>query len=119
MCRINPSLGPSAQSFGWREKLVSLKYSLPVIALFTIVVGGIYMGIFTPTEAAGIGALSAFLIALVRRKITLQSLRDSLVGTAKTTCFILFIIMGAVIFGYFITLTRLPLRWLNCWSEWS
>lgn len=108
LCRLNSELGPPSRHYTLRQKLTSLKYALPVIILFLIVMGGIYMGVFTPTEAAGVGAFVAFMFALLRGKVTLQNLTASLVGTARTTCFILFIVMGAVIFGYFITLTRLP-----------
>jgi tripartite ATP-independent transporter DctM subunit len=70
--------------------------------------GGIYFGIFTPTEAGGIGAFGAFVFAVARRKLTLSIFLSSLISTARTTAFILLIIMGANILGFFLTLTKLP-----------
>ena len=78
------------------------------------VIGGIYGGIFTPTEAAGIGASGAFLIALIRRRLSLQSLMDTLVESARTTTMIFVILIGAEIFSNYVNIAGLP----ELLSEW-
>ena len=70
--------------------------------------GGIYTGIFSPTEAAGIGAMGAFLFALGRRKLTRENFRSSIMETGKATAMTFLILIGAIIFGYFLAVTRLP-----------
>jgi len=70
MCTINPTLGPAAAPTSWSAKAGSLKYTWPVIALFVLVIGGIYLGIFTPSEAGGVGAFGALVIGLCRRSLS-------------------------------------------------
>jgi tripartite ATP-independent transporter DctM subunit len=79
-----------------------------VLALFTLVIGGIYGGIFTPTEAAGIGASGAFFIALVRRRLSWHSLLDTLIESSRTTAMIFVILIGAEIFSNYINIAGLP-----------
>ena len=69
MCRINPSLGPRSKNLPLKEKLTSLPLLWPIIVLFVIVMGGLYMGIFTPSESAAVGAFGALTIGLVRREL--------------------------------------------------
>jgi len=71
------------------------------LILFLVVMGGIYGGILTPTEAAAAGAFSAFLIALLRRRVTIQNLTTAFMNTLTVTGFVFVIIIGAVLFGYF------------------
>lgn len=92
----------------WSEKLASLKVNLWIMALFALVMGGIYLGFFTATEAAGIGALGAFIIALLRRRITFKTFSEAIYSTIKTTGFIFAIVMGAFILNYVLTITRVP-----------
>jgi tripartite ATP-independent transporter DctM subunit len=80
-----------------------------MLLLFIIVMGGIYMGVFTPTEAAGIGAFGAFIFALFRRKLNRSTLIQSLLETGRTTAMIFLIIIGANIFSTFLGLAKLPM----------
>ncbi len=89
-------------------KLKSLLYAFPVLILFVVVIGGIYFGWFTPIEASGIGAFGAFVIALVRRKLTWVAFKDSLTDTVQTSAMIFIIMLGATIFGRFLAITQLP-----------
>jgi len=73
-----------------------------------MVIGGLYMGLFTPTEAAGAGAAGAFLITIYRRKLSWASFKEALVNTCMTSGMLFIIILGAIIFGYFLSVTRLP-----------
>jgi C4-dicarboxylate transporter DctM subunit len=108
ICKLNPRLGPPASISSWRERIVSLKNTWVILLLFILVLGGIYFGIFTPTEAAGVGAFGAFLSALLRGKLNRQAFRDSLFETLRNTAMILIIVLGALILGYFLAISRVP-----------
>jgi tripartite ATP-independent transporter DctM subunit len=103
---IDPSRAPPGPKYTIREKLESLKVAGPMLLLFAGVTGVIYTGIATPTEASGIGAFMAFLLALQAGKMNFQTTLDALVRAARTTCMVIMIILGAQIFGYFFTLTQ-------------
>jgi tripartite ATP-independent transporter DctM subunit len=106
--RLNPDIAPRGLGSSLREKLISLKGIWGMIVLFIVVMGGIYTGIFTPTEAAGVGAFGAFLFALTKRQMTWKTFLGSLNMTAQTTAMIFIIIISAHIFGYFLAITRIP-----------
>lgn len=108
LCRINPSLGPAGPKTSFRQKLFSLKDTWIVLALFIIVIGGIYLGVFTPTEAAGVGAFGAFIFGVLRRRLGWRAFKDSLFETGKTTAMIFIIMLGAMVLGYFLAVTRVP-----------
>ena len=101
---FRPEYGPRGNLVPWRERLVLLGRVWGVLVIFMVVMGGIYFGIFTPTEAAGIGVAAAAAFALGRGRLTLQSLRESLVETGITTGMIFIVAFGALIFANFINL---------------
>ncbi|WP_428033340.1 TRAP transporter large permease [Amphritea sp.] len=103
-----PEAGPCGDKMSWPERVQALNGVWGVLALFSIVMGGIYMGIFTPTEAAGIGAGGAFVIALYRRSLTMGSLFDILTDTARTSAMLFGVLIGALIFSNFINRAGLP-----------
>lgn len=102
----DPSIAPPGRAYTLREKIVSLKVVAPMLFLFFAVTGLIYSGVATPTEASGIGAFGAFLLALYARRVNVATLSSALVKATHTTCMIVMIILGAHIFGYFFTLTQ-------------
>jgi C4-dicarboxylate transporter DctM subunit len=108
LCRRRPEIGPQGPAYTLKEKISSLQSSWIVILLFVLVVGGIYLGIFSPTEAAGIGACGAFAFGVLRRKLTWEAFGKSLSSTTKNTAMIFVIFLGAMILGYFLAVTRLP-----------
>ena len=108
LCTFNRKLGPPGPTTTLREKLVSLKDSWGVLAIFLLVIGGIYFGIFSPIEAAGIGAFGTFLFGLLRRKLGWRQFKRSLVDSTQTAAMIFLIMLGASIFGYFLTVSGLP-----------
>jgi C4-dicarboxylate transporter DctM subunit len=108
LVRINPHLGPRGDKSSFGEKIRALFKIREVLILFVCVIGGIYAGVFTPTEAAGVGAFGAFVFALLKRRLTWKDFKDSLVSTTKNTGMIFIILMGAMILGYFLSITRLP-----------
>jgi len=103
-----PESGPRAERVAWRERWLALFGVLGTVALFIIVIGGIYVGLFTPTEAAGVGAVGALAIALFRRNLDWKSLWEVLVDTARTTAMLFTILIGAVIFAEFVNRAGLP-----------
>ncbi len=104
--RINPALGPSVSGIGWPERIRSLRGTWGIMVLIAVVLGGIYTGFATPTEAAGIGAFGAFLMALprMRRGDLWTALRE----TARTTAMMFAIIIGVLIFVRFLAFSGLP-----------
>lgn len=101
---LRPQDGPAGERSSWRERFLALRGTATVLGLFLVVIGGMYGGLFTPTEAAGIGAVGAFFIALARRKLTLKRLIAILADTAATTTMLFFVLVGALIFSKFITI---------------
>src|SRR5690606_32652230 len=109
-----PETAPLGRAYSFREKFASLKRIGPMLVLFVAITGTIYSGIATPTEASGIGAFVALLLAIKERKLTLATLWQALRNAAQTSCMILFIILGAHVFGYFIAITRIT----NDLTDW-
>ena len=105
---IKPEIGPRGEKTEWAGRIQALWGVSGVLGLFGLVIGGIYGGIFTPTEAAGIGASGAFFIALFRRRLTWSSLYKTLVESARTTGMIFVILIGAEIFSNYINIAGLP-----------
>jgi tripartite ATP-independent transporter DctM subunit len=103
----NPSWAPEAGSYSWGQKFALLADIWPMLLFLFLVTGIIYLGIATPTEAAGIGAFGALVITVVRRKLTWSALLSALTRSLRTSCMILLIVVGASIFGVFLTLTQL------------
>jgi tripartite ATP-independent transporter DctM subunit len=108
-CKLKPEIGPRGPATTWKVKVKSLGGTWGMLLLFFLVMGGIYLGVFTPTEAAGVGAFGAFVFALAKGKLNKQSLIQSLMETGKTTAFIFLIIIGANIFSSFMGLAKLPM----------
>lgn len=106
--KITPELGKLQPKESWKARFKSLKGTWGVIVLIILIVGGIYSGVFTPTEAGGAGAFVAFLMALGMRRLTLGQFKESLLETGRTTIMIFSIIVGVLIFVRFLALTNLP-----------
>lgn len=105
---LNPNLMPVGQTYTWRERFRSLKGVWPILTLFAFVIGGIYGGMFTPVEAAGMGATGALIISLLRGSLSYRMLVGTIVGTLRTTGSIFLILIGALLFGYFLSVTQAP-----------
>jgi C4-dicarboxylate transporter, DctM subunit len=104
---FDPAAAPIGRAYTMGEKLASLRGVGPMVALFVAVTAVIYTGIATPTEASAIGAFGAMVLALWKGQLSVRTLWDSLLRASQTTCMILLIILGAHIFGYFFTITRM------------
>ncbi|SDH78566.1 TRAP transporter, DctM subunit [Alteribacillus persepolensis] len=108
LCQIHPDYGPSGERSTMAERLRSLKGIIPIALLFMFVIGGLYLGWFTPTESGAFGAFGAFLLSFAMRKLTWERFKQAMVGTLKTSGMVLMLMVGAMVFGRFLTITRLP-----------
>ncbi|HSD42768.1 MAG TPA: TRAP transporter large permease [Burkholderiales bacterium] len=104
----DPAAGPPGERSAPGQRLEAVKRVWPVVALFVLVIGGIYGGVFTATEGAGIGAGGAFVFALARRALTWKVLIEVLIESARTTSMLFMILIGALIFANFINYTTMP-----------
>lgn len=105
---LRPQLLPARQPQPWPERLVALKDVWPALALFVFVIGGLYGGFFTPTEAGGVGAGGAFLLGVLRRKLDRAKIREALLQATRTAAAVFTVLIGALLFGYFLTITQTP-----------
>jgi C4-dicarboxylate transporter, DctM subunit len=104
----DPSAGPPAERFTWRQRLAAIRGIWGVALLFALVIGGIYGGVFTATEGAGVGAGGAFVFALLRGSLTPRVLMEILIESARTTAMLFTILIAAMIFTNFINYTTMP-----------
>ncbi|HBT89846.1 TRAP transporter large permease [Desulfobacter sp.] len=116
-CLMDKNAGPAGEKFSWAERFKALLGLGETLIIFALVVGGIFYGLFTPTEAASVGAFGVLIIAVLRRRLTWKGFVKSLMETLTTSCMILMLITGAVIFGKFLAVTRIPFEIASWVSE--
>ena len=105
---LKPELAPRAPKASFKEKITSLSGLMETIILFAMVMGGLFLGIFTPTEAGAVGAFGTLTIALLRKNINLKGFIKALFETTRISCMILVIVAGATVFGHFLAVSRIP-----------
>ncbi len=105
---VRPGFLPAGERVEWKERLAALRDIWAVLLLFVFIIGGLYGGLFTATEAAGMGAGGAFVIGVLRRRLSVHGILRSLLETTRTTAAIFTILIGALLFGYFLTVTQVP-----------
>lgn len=115
MCLRRPELGPPGPATTLKDKLASLSGVIETLLLFVLVIGGLYVGWFTPTEAGAAGAFGALVIGLVRRRLSLKEIVLSASETLRISAMVVLMITGAVLFGRFLTVSRLPFEL----AEWA
>ena len=103
-----PALGPKAERLSWAERARSVARSTSLVGIVFTVLGGIYLGVFTPVEAAAIGAFMTLVLTAVRRKLTWAVLKFCVLETIKTFAFVYLIVIGAFLFNPFLAVTRIP-----------
>lgn len=108
ICRLHPDWGPVAPISSWGQRFRSLSGAIEMLILFLLVMLGLYFGVFTPTEAGAAGAAMAILICLVQGRLNWNGLVSALGDTLRISCMTISIIAGAVIFGRFLAVTRIP-----------
>ena len=107
LCRLRPGLGGDKIRASWRERLQALPALIPPIGIFLVVVGSIYAGLATPTEAASLGVVAALILAATNRKLTIPMLKAALEGTMRTTAMIMLIIIAAVFLNFVLSVIGL------------
>ena len=105
---LKPSIAPRGEGSTWIERFKALPEVLIVLVVFTIVIGGMMVGFFSPTEAGTIGTVAVFLMALVRREVSVKMIKKSIKGSLKTAIMTLMLIAGSSIFGHFLVITEIP-----------
>ncbi|MCG8483813.1 MAG: TRAP transporter large permease subunit, partial [Clostridia bacterium] len=110
----NPKLGPAGPRASWKERILSLRGGLAeALIVFSISIGGLFAGWFTPTEAGAIGAAGVLGISLLEKRLSREALLKSLSDTTRTTAMIMLMIAGAIIFGRFMAISRIPFEIAN------
>jgi len=108
MCRLNPEMGPPGPKSTFKEKVFSLKNTWATLVLFLLVIGGIYGGVFTPTEAGAIGSMGAIIIALSMRRLNAKTFLETLLESGLMVGMVLLILMGVAIMIKFTAVSKLP-----------
>ncbi len=108
VCRLHPDWGPVGPRAGFRERLVSLSGAFEMITLFLLVMLGLMFGLFTPAEAGAAGSFFALVISTVQRRLSWEGFKAAVFDTLRISCFIIMIVAGAMIFGRFLAVTRIP-----------
>jgi len=108
LCKIYPEFGPAGPNATLKEKIKSLIGVIEALAIFVLVIGGLYVGIFTPTEAGAVGVFLTLVISAIAGKLTWEGIVKSMRETLKISCFVFVLVTGAIIFGRFLAITRLP-----------
>ena len=115
-CKMNPRLGPKGEKSTWKERLKSLPRVSWVLGIFLLVVGGLMMGLFTPTEAGSVGTLAVLVLAVTKRDITLKGFIKSVMDSLLIASMVFILLAGATILGHFFAVTKTPVlvgEWLS------
>jgi C4-dicarboxylate transporter, DctM subunit len=105
---VRPRFLPTGPRSSWAERFAGLRNVWATVLLFIFVIGGLYGGVFTPTEAAGMGAGGAFIIGIARGRLSRADILASLLGATRTAAAVFTVLIGALLFGYFLTVTQTP-----------
>ncbi|MDD4334342.1 MAG: TRAP transporter large permease [Desulfotomaculaceae bacterium] len=114
LIRRDPDLGPAGPKSGWRERVESLRGGLGgVLFVFALSIGGLFAGWFTPTEAGAVGAAGVLAVSLLERRLSWEGFKKSLYDTTRTSAMIMFMVAGAMMFGRFMAVSRVPFELAN------
>ena len=108
LCRLYPEFGPAGPKTSLREKGRALYGVIEAITIFVLVIGGLYVGLFTPTEAGAVGVFFTLVVSVAARRLSWKGLMNSIGETLKISCMVFMLVAGAIIFGRFLAVTRLP-----------
>ncbi len=108
VCLRYPEKGPAGEKFSWGERIKSLTGLVDTLIVFLVAIGGLFFGFFSPTESAAVGAAGVLIVAVVRRQLTWEKFVKALYETLSTSCMVMFLIAGAVVFSKFLAVTRIP-----------
>lgn len=114
--RRNPSYGPPGPRTSWSEKIRQLPKILDIVVLFLFVIGGLFGGLFTPTQAGAAGAIGALIIGLIHRNIRLKEVWNGTMEALRVSCMVLFLMAGSIVFGHFLSLSTLSME-IILWAQ--
>jgi len=106
--RVRARFLPAGDVKPWRERASAMRLVWAPLVLFVFVIGGLYGGFFTPTEAGGVGASGAFLLGALRKRLNRTNTREALLQATRTAAAVFTVLIGALLFGYFLTITQTP-----------
>ncbi len=107
-CKVKPEQGPACEPHSWSDRLRSLGQTMDTMLVFLVVMVGLFTGFFTPTEAGAVGTAAVLVVSLAKRQITWAGFVKSIYETLRTSCMVLLLVAGAVVFGHFLAVTRIP-----------
>jgi len=108
-CRLDPTLGPKSQKYGWRERAAGLPEVIWPAVIFVVVIGGLMKGVFTPTEAGSIGTFAVLLLVVLKGNLNFKGYVGSIREALKTACMVFMLVMGSIIMGHFLAVTKIPM----------
>lgn len=123
-CSLNPEQGPKGEKYPVKEMFLALAEIWETLLVFSLVMGGMFFGLFTPTKAGAVGSFSLLVIAIVQRKLTWKNFIKAINDTLKTSCMVIMLVVGATIFGHFLALSQIPMNAANLvaglnWPSWA
>ena len=113
LCRRNPKLAPLGVATSWKEKMAGFAGIIETLGLFSLVIIGLFLGWFSPTQAGGVGAAGALIIGLATRQLNWQKFMGAVKDALRITCMVMIIVTGAMVFGHFMAVTKIPLVLAN------
>lgn len=116
--KLDPSIAPAIPKLPWKKRLLALLKIWPMVGLMVLVLGCIYTGITTPTEAAAVGVLGSLLLAIGYRKINYENMKEAILATTRITSFVFLIVVGSITFGFLMSYLRIPHE-LTAWIKSS
>jgi len=108
LCRIRPEWGPVAAKSSIKDRMISLSGAAEMLILFILIMAGLYFGFFTPSEAGAAGSFFALLISVIRKTLSWNNFKKAVKDTLRISCMVIMLIAGAMIFGRFLAVTRIP-----------
>jgi C4-dicarboxylate transporter, DctM subunit len=108
-CKIDPTLGPKGDRSTWKERIASLPEVLWIAMIFSLVVGGLMQGFFTPTEAGSVGTAAVLFLSFIKRDINIRGFIKSVTEALRTACMVLMLIAGSMVLGHFLAVTKIPM----------
>ena len=108
-CRLDPTLGPKSQKYGWRERAAGLPEVIWPAVIFVVVIGGLMKGVFTPTEAGSIGTFAVLLLVVLKGNLNFKGYVGSIREALKTACMVFMLVVGSIIMGHFLAVTKIPM----------
>jgi tripartite ATP-independent transporter DctM subunit len=123
-CLINPEQGAQGASFPIKAMLQSLAEIWETVLVFLLVMGGMFLGFFTPTKAGAVGSFVLLIIVLLQKKLSWEAFVNAVYDTVKTSCMVIMLVTGATIFGHFLALSRIPMEIAQTvagltWPSWA